>query len=118
MIILIVPRILINEELFKLKRIALLAIALSILSGCAGTGSIRETLVTSERGVKTYLLAKDVGSLLGEAYTVKGLNERSKELCPNGYTVMNEETHEVKNWTGNPVGREEVTRKIMCYSSE
>lgn len=100
-----------------MKRIVLLAIALYILGGCAArTGSIRETLMTSESGVKTYLLAKDVGSLLGEAYTVKGLNERSKELCPNGYTLMNEDTHKVKNWTGNSVGKEEVTRKIMCHS--
>src|SRR6187455_1424230 len=103
-----------------MKRIALLAIALSVLSGCsaARTGPIRETLVTSESGVKTYLLTKEVASLLGEAHTVKGLNERSKELCPNGYTVMNQETHEKRNWTGNSVGEEEVTRKIRCYSSE
>ena len=58
-----------------MKRIALLAIALSILSGCAArTGPIRETLVTSEGGAKTYLLTKDVASLLGEAHTVKDLN--------------------------------------------
>ena len=83
-----------------MKRIALLAIALSVLSGCsaARTGPIRETLVTSESGVKTYLLTKEVASLWGEAHTVKGLNERSKELCPNGYTVMNQETHDEKNW--------------------
>ena len=103
-----------------MKRIALLAIALSVLSGCsaARTGPIRETLVTSESGVKTYLLTKEVASLWGEAHTVKGLNERSKELCPNGYTVMNQETHDEKNWAGNPVGKEEVTRKIMCHSPE
>lgn len=102
-----------------MKRIALLAIALSILSGCAArTGAIRETLVTSESGVKTYLLSNDVGPLLGKSYTVKGLNERSKELCPNGYTVMNEEIRNVRNWTGNYADREEVTRKIMCENPE
>ena len=57
-------------------------------------------------------------SCLGEAHTVKDLNERSKELCPNGYTVMNQEAHDEKNWAGNPVGKEEVTRKIKCYSAE
>ena len=103
-----------------MKRITLLAIALSILSGCAvaKTGAIRETLVTSESGVKTYLLSNDVAPLLGKAHTVKGLNERSKELCSNGYTVMIEETHNVKNWTGNDVDREGITRKIMCNSSK
>jgi hypothetical protein len=102
-----------------MKRIALLAIALSILSGCAArTGPIRETLVTSEGGVKTYLLTREVASLLGEAHTVKDLNERSKELCPNGYTVMDEQTHDVKNWAGDSVGRVEVTRKIRCYGPE
>ena len=103
-----------------MKRIALLAIALSVLSGCATvrTGPIRETLVTSESGVKTYSLTKEVASLLGEAHTVKDLNERSKKLCPNGYTVMNQEAHDEKNWAGNPVGKEEVTRKIKCYSAE
>src|SRR5688500_12109012 len=102
-----------------MKRIALLAIALSILSGCAArTGPIRETLVTSESGAKTYLLSNDVAPLVGKAYTVKGLNERSKELCPHGYTVLHDETRNVKNWTGNQTGREEVTRKIMCDSAE
>ena len=53
-----------------MKRIALLAIALSILSGCAArTGTIRETLVASESGAKTYLLSNDVGPLLGKSYT-------------------------------------------------
>jgi hypothetical protein len=84
-----------------MKRIALLAIALSILSGCAArTGPIRETLVTSEGGVKTYLLTKHVGALLGEAHTVKDLNERSKELRPNSYTVMDEQTHDGKTGQG------------------
>jgi ribosome modulation factor len=102
-----------------MKRIALLAIALSGLSGCtAMTGSMRETLVTSESGVKTYLLTNDISRIWGKAYAIKGLNGRSKELCPNGYTVMNEETRNVKNWTGNDAGREEVTRKIMCDSTE
>jgi hypothetical protein len=110
---------LINGELFKMKRIALLAIALSILNGCAAmTGSIRETLVTSESGVKTYLLTSDISRIWGKAYAIKGLNGRSKELCPNGYTVINEETRNVKNWTGNDAGREEVTRKIICDSPE
>ena len=102
-----------------MKRIALLAIALCTLSGCAAmTGSIRETLVTSESGVKTYLLTSDISRIWGKAYAVKGLNGRSKELCPNGYTVMNEETRNMKNWTGNDAGREEVTRKIMCDSAD
>lgn len=102
-----------------MKRIALLAIALSILSSCAArTGSIRETLVASESGIKTYLLTSDISRIWGKAYAIKGLNGRSKELCPNGYTVMNEETRNVKNWTGNDAGREEVTRKINCDSPE
>ena len=102
-----------------MKRIALLAIVLSIVSGCAArTGPIRETLVTSESGDKIYRLSKDVAPLLGKAYTMKGLNERSKELCPNGYAVMNEETRDVRNWAGDYVGREEVTRKIRCESPE
>jgi hypothetical protein len=101
-----------------MRRIALLAIALSILSSCAGTGSIRETLVTSESGIKTYLLTSDISRIWGKEYAVKGLNERSKELCPNGYAVMYEETRNVKNWTGNDAGREEVTKKIVCDSPE
>jgi hypothetical protein len=102
-----------------MKRIVLLAIALSILSGCAAsTGSMRETLVASESGVKTYLLTSEISRIWGKAYAIKGLNERSKELCPDGYTVMHEETRNVKNWTGNDAGREEVTRKIICNSAE
>ena len=102
-----------------MKKIAILAIALSVLSSCAiRTGSIRETLVTSESGAKTYLLTSDISRIWGKAYAIKGLNGRSKELCPYGYTVMNEETRNVKNWTGNDAGREEDTRKIMCDSTE
>jgi ribosome modulation factor len=102
-----------------MKKIVILVIALSILSSCAiGTGSIRQTLVTSEGGVKTYLLTSDISRIWGKSYAVKGLNGRSKELCPNGYTVMNEETRNVKNWTGNDAGREEVTKKIVCDSPE
>jgi len=108
-----------SKDFFKMKKIALSAIVLFILSGCAtGNGSIRETLVTSESGAKTYLLTSDISRIWGKAYAVKGLNGRSKELCPNGYTVLNEETRNAKNWTGNDAGREEVTRKIICDGPE
>ena len=109
----------INRE--NMKSIAIAVVAIPLLAGCAGDQAfIRQTPIITESGQKFYILASDhAPNKWNREYALKNLDQKSNELCPTGFTLMNEETKFMGYVpTSASISAYTVTRQIKCKVDE
>lgn len=96
-----------------MKIVAIAALTLT-LTGCFGP-YFEYTPVMGSDGTKYYMLKSAMSFLeASKGWATKDLDNRSKQICPAGYTVINEEIMPVNNPAGFHGGSYDMHWQIKC----
>lgn len=78
-----------------------------LMTGCGGL-FIEQTPMIGGDGSKIYLLKNWVGPENAQEYSQKEMAERANQICPSGYELIHEESHNPNHFitqTKAPFGR-------------